>query len=192
MASKTKLKNAAIAAKSAALPKIPQELIDQFITGPMTGEAVNAASMAFKKALIERAMGAELGHHLGYLAGAAKPDTAVNQRNGKSAKTVLTGEGPVRIEVPRDRDGSFEPILIPKHERRFTGFDEHIIAMVAVGTGVTPRPRTDPYVQNYRIRLLPQVCDAKNRSSGCGCMLRAGGMKRLAIRLNLSHGSRCR
>jgi putative transposase len=133
MPSKTKLKNAAIAARSAALPKIPHELIDQFVTGPMTGEAVNAASIAFKKALIERAMGAELGHHLGYPAGAAKPETAANQRNGKSAKTVLTGEGPVRIEVPRDRDGSFEPILIPKHERRFTGFDECIIAMYARG-----------------------------------------------------------
>ena len=133
MPSKTKLKNAAIAAKSAALPKIPKELIDQFVTGPMTGDAVNAASMAFKKALIERAMGAELGHHLGYPAGATKPDTAANQRNGKSGKTVLTGEGPVRIEVPRDRDGSFEPVLIPKHERRFTGFDDHIIAMYARG-----------------------------------------------------------
>lgn len=64
MPSKTKLKNAAIAAQSAALPKVPTELIDQFVTGPMTGEAINAASMAFKKALIERAMGAELGHHL--------------------------------------------------------------------------------------------------------------------------------
>ena len=133
MLSKTKMKNAAIAAKSAALPKIPNELIDQFVTGPMTGEAVNAASMAFKKALIERALGAELGHHLGYPAGAAKPDAAPNQRNGKSAKTVLTGEGPVRIEVPRDRDGSFEPVLIPKHERRFTGFDDYIIAMYARG-----------------------------------------------------------
>ena len=131
--SKTKMKNAAIAAKSAALPKIPKELLDQIVTGPMTGQAVNAASMAFKKALIERAMGAELGHHLGYAAGQAKPAPAANQRNGKSAKTVLTGEGPVRIEVPRDRDGSFEPILIPKHERRFTGFDDHIIAMYARG-----------------------------------------------------------
>jgi transposase-like protein len=127
------MKNAAIAAKSAALPKIPDELIDQFVTGPMTGEAVNAASLAFKKALIERAMGAELGHHLGYAAGAAKPEAGANQRNGKSAKTVQTGEGPVRIEVPRDRDGSFEPILIPKHERRFTGFDETIIALYARG-----------------------------------------------------------
>jgi len=133
MPSRTKMKNAAIAAKSAALPKIPDELIDQFVTGPMTGEAVNAASLAFKKALIERAMGAELGHHLGYAAGAAKPEAGANQRNGKSAKTVQTGEGPVRIEVPRDRDGSFEPILIPKHERRFTGFDETIIALYARG-----------------------------------------------------------
>jgi len=133
MPSRTKLKNAAIAARSAALPKIPNELIDQFVTGPMTGEAVNAASLAFKKALIERAMGAELGHHLGYPAGAAKPQGGPNQRNGKSAKTVQTGEGPVRIEVPRDRDGSFEPILIPKHERRFTGFDETIIALYARG-----------------------------------------------------------
>ena len=133
MPSKTKLKNAAIAARSAALPKIPNELIDQFVTGPMTGEAVNAASMAFKKALIERAMGAELGHHLGYAAGATKPEQGGNQRNGKTAKTVLTGEGPVRIEVPRDRDGSFEPLLIPKHERRFTGFDQYIIAMYARG-----------------------------------------------------------
>ncbi|ROZ71479.1 IS256 family transposase [Ramlibacter sp. WS9] len=133
MPSRTKLKNAAIAARSAALPKIPDELIDQFVTGPMTGEAVNAASMAFKKALIERAMGAELGHHLGYPAGAAKPEAGANQRNGRSAKTVQTGEGPVRIEVPRDRDGSFEPILIPKHERRFTGFDDSIIALYARG-----------------------------------------------------------
>jgi len=133
MPSKTKLKNAAIAARSAALPKIPNELIDQFVTGPMTGEAVNTASMAFKKALIERAMGAELGHHLGYPAGAAKPDPAANQRNGRTGKTVLTGEGPVRIEVPRDRDGSFAPVLIPKHERRFTGFDDCIIAMYARG-----------------------------------------------------------
>jgi putative transposase len=114
MPSKTKLKNAAIAAKSAALPKIPKELIDQFVTGPMTGEAVNAASMAFKKALIERAMGAELGHHLGYPAGAAKPDSEGNQRNGTTGKTVITGEGPVRVEIPRDRDGSFNPILIPQ------------------------------------------------------------------------------
>ena len=87
----------------------------------MSGDAVNAASVAFKKALIERAMGAELSHHLGYPPGADKPEEASNHRNGTSGKTVLTDTGSLRIEVPRDRDGSFEPVLIPKHERRFTG-----------------------------------------------------------------------
>ena len=102
-----------------ALPAIPQELLDQFGQGAMTAEAINAASMAFKKALIERALGAELSHHLGYPPGATKPDETANQRNGKSSKTVLTQDGPLQIDVPRDRDASFEPILIPKHERRF-------------------------------------------------------------------------
>lgn len=154
MPSKTKLKNAAIAAKSAALPKIPKELIDQFVTGPMTGEAVNAASMAFKKALIERAMGAELGHHLGYPAGAAKPDAAGNQRNGTTGKTVLTGEGPLRVEIPRDRDGSFNPILIPKHERRFTGFDDKIIAMYA--RGMTMREIQGFLLESYGVEVSPE------------------------------------
>ncbi len=54
--SKTKLTNAAVAVKSVTLPPVPKELLDQFVTGPMTGEAANAASMAFKKALIERAL----------------------------------------------------------------------------------------------------------------------------------------
>ena len=94
MPSKTKMKNAAIAARSAALPSIPKELIDQFVTGPMSGDAVNAASVAFKKALIERAMGAELSHHLGYPPGDAKPEEASNHRNGTSGKTVLTDDGP--------------------------------------------------------------------------------------------------
>jgi hypothetical protein len=73
MPSKTKTKNAAIAARSAALPSIPKELIDQFVTGPMSAEAVNAASVAFKKALIERALGAELGHHLATRAAMPSP-----------------------------------------------------------------------------------------------------------------------
>ncbi|MGF6244222.1 transposase-like protein [Paraburkholderia sp. GAS38] len=119
-----------------ALPSIPKELIDQFVKGPMTAEAVHAASAAFRKALIERALGAELGHHLGYPAGAVRPEDATNQRNGKSGKTVLTDDGPLRLEIPRDRDGSFAPILIPKHERRFTGFDDKIIAMYARGMTV--------------------------------------------------------
>lgn len=122
--------------KPAELPSIPQELLEQFCNGPMTAEAIHAATLALKKALIERALGGEMNHHLGYLPGAAKPANATNQRNGKGVKTVLTEDGPIRIEVPRDREGSFEPLLIPKHERRFTGFDDKIVAMYARGMTV--------------------------------------------------------
>ena len=122
--------------KLADLPAIPPELLESFGNGPMTAEAINVASPAFKKALIERALAGEMNHHPGYPSGAAKPADVANQRNGKGAKTVLTEEGPVRIEVPRDRDGSFAPLLIPKHERRFTGFDDKIVAVYARGMTV--------------------------------------------------------
>ena len=68
MPNKTSKKAAAI-----ELPKIPKDFIDQMVSGPMDAEAINAASMAFKKALIERALGAEFSHHLGYRPGAEKP-----------------------------------------------------------------------------------------------------------------------
>jgi putative transposase len=131
--SKTKAKNAAIAARTSALPKIPKEIIEQLVTGPMSAAELNGVTMALKKALVERALGAELSHHLGYAPGAERPEDASNHRNGASAKTVLTDDGPLRIEVPRDRSGTFEPLLVPKHERRFTGFDDKIIAMYARG-----------------------------------------------------------
>jgi len=121
---------------AAAMPSIPSELMDEFVRGPMSAEAVNAATLAFKKALIERALNAEMNHHLGYAPGTDKPEGATNHRNGKSGKTVLTDDGPVRIDVPRDREGRFEPRLIGKHERHFTGFDDKIIAMYARGMTV--------------------------------------------------------
>ena len=136
MSSKTKLKNAAIAERSAALPKIPQELLDQIAQGATTAEAIQDVTMALKKALIERALGGELSHHLGYAPGGDKPAQAGNHRNGSTSKTVLTEDGPLRIDVPRDRQGSFEPLLIPKHERRFTGFDDKIVALYARGMTV--------------------------------------------------------
>ena len=92
------------------LPPIPAEILDQIVRdGPLTVEEIETASRRFKKALIERALGGELTHHLGYPPGAAKPELATNHRNGTSGKTVLTNEGPVAIEVPRDRAGTFEP-----------------------------------------------------------------------------------
>jgi transposase-like protein len=109
--------------------------------------------MAFKKALIERALGAELSHHLGYRPGATKPEDANNHRNGASGKTVLTEDGPLRIDVPRDRDGSFEPLLIPKHDRRFTGFDDKIVAMYA--RGMTVREIQGFLAEQYGTEVAP-------------------------------------
>ena len=154
MPSKTKLKNAAIAERSAALPKIPQELLDQFVQGPMTAESIQDVTMALKKALIERALVGELSHHLGYPPGGDKPAEAGNHRNGSTGKTVLTEDGPLRIEVPRDREGSFEPLLIPKHERRFTGFDDKIVALYA--RGMTVREIQAFLAEQYATEVSPE------------------------------------
>ena len=150
MPSKTKT----AAAARTALPSIPKELIDHFVTGPMSAETIQDISFAFRKALIERALGGELTHHLGYPPGADRPDDASNHRNGSTAKTVLTDTGPLRIEVPRDRQGSFEPVLIPKHARRFTGFDDKIVAMYA--RGMTVREIKGFLLESYGTDVSPE------------------------------------
>lgn len=116
---------------------VPDAVLDYF-AGParmMTAGDIDASMRRYKKALLERALGAELTHHLGSAAG-APPDGARNHRNGTTPKTVLTDEGPVDLDVPRDRAGTFEPVLIPKHARRFTGFDDKILALYARGLSV--------------------------------------------------------
>lgn len=121
----------------APLAPIPSEILDQFVgQGPLTPDELDAVVRRFKKAIIERALGGELTHHLGYAAGDAKPEDTTNHRNGTSGKTVLTDDGPLVLAVPRDRAGTFEPRLIGKHERRFTGFDDKVIALYARGLTV--------------------------------------------------------
>lgn len=149
-----KMQKANAAAQAAVLPKIPPELLDELVKGPMSAQAVDDASRAFKKALIERALGAEMTHHLGYATGAQKPEASSNQRNGRSGKTVLTDDGPVRIDVPRDRNGEFEPKLIGKHERRFTGFDDKILAMYA--RGMTVREIQGFLSEMYATEVTPE------------------------------------
>jgi len=143
------------AADKTALPRIPAELLEQLIPGPVTPGQLEDIFQQFKKAFIERALGAEMSHHLGYAPGQAKPDGAVNHRNGKSAKRVLTDTGALAIEVPRDRHGSFEPQLIGKHERRFTGFDDKIIAMYA--RGMTVREIQGFLAEMYSVDVSPDL-----------------------------------
>ena len=86
------------------LDPVAEAVVDQF--GPASGmsmEDINAATRRLKKALMERMLGGELSHHLGYPPGGTKPDDTPNHRNGVSPKTVVTEDGPVALEVPRDR-----------------------------------------------------------------------------------------
>ncbi|WP_454742387.1 IS256 family transposase [Cupriavidus necator] len=153
MPMKKKRTVASQAAARGPLPALPEGLLDELVKGPMTPSEVQDLMLAFNKAIIERAMSAEMSMHLGYKPGEPKPAEQSNARNGLSGKTVITDRGPVRVELPRDRDGSFEPVLIPKHERRFTGFDERIIAMYARGMSV--REIQAFLAENYGTEVSP-------------------------------------
>ena len=141
---------------AAPLAPVPAEILDQFVRqGPLSPEELEAAVRRFKKAIIERALGGELTHHLGYPPGGTRPDEMTNHRNGTSGKTVLTDDGPLPIEVPRDRAGSFEPRLIGKHERRFTGFDDKILALYA--RGMTVREIQAFLAEMYAVEVSPDL-----------------------------------
>jgi len=116
--------------------EIPDELIDQLLgeyTGPEQLTGPDGLINQLRRRLIERAAGAELEQHLGYPAGAEAPEGRPNRRNGTTSKTLRTVDGPVTVELPRDRDASFEPRIVPKHTRSFDGFDEQILALYAGG-----------------------------------------------------------
>ena len=100
--------------------EIPDELIDQLLgeyEGPEQLTGPDGLINRLRKRLIERAAGAELEQHLGYPAGGEPPEGQPNRRNGTSSKTLRTVDGPVTVELPRDRDASFEPRIVPKHAR---------------------------------------------------------------------------
>jgi putative transposase len=142
--------------REAPLTPVPAEILDQFVRqGPISPEELDAAVRRFKKALIERALGSELTHHLGYPAGGTKPEDTTNHRNGTSGKTVLTDDGAVAIAVPRDREGTFEPRLIGKHERRFTGFDDKVLALYA--RGMTVREIQGFLADMYGVEVSPDL-----------------------------------
>ena len=147
--------NKAASSGNSAQPQISAQLLEELIPGPVTKEQFEDIFQNFKKAFIERALSAEMSHHLGYANGQPKPEGATNHRNGSSAKTVLTDSGSLRIEVPRERAGTFEPQLIGKHERRLTGFDDKIIAMYA--RGMTVREIQGFLAEMYAVDVSPDL-----------------------------------
>ena len=138
-------------------PVIPDAILDQLLAGvdAKTAFDQNGLLDQLKKALTERALKAELDHHL---AG----DESGNHRNGYGHKTVLTDSGSMGLSIPRDRTGTFDPALIGKYQRRFPGFDEKIISMYA--RGMSTRKITGHLRELYGIEvsadLISTVTDA--------------------------------
>ena len=118
---------------------MPNDLIDQLLSGYKKPEDLigeNGLLKQLTKALIERALQAEMTEHLGHDKHATVSNLTGNARNGKSSKTLKGEFGELPIEIPRDREGSFEPQLISKHQTRWTGFDDKIISLYSRGMTV--------------------------------------------------------
>lgn len=119
--------------------EIKPELLDELLSGLSKPEDLlgdGGLLRQLKKALMERALGGELTHHLGYEKGDLAGRGSGNSRNGYSSKTVLDEDGEIDLSIPRDRAGTFEPQLVPKGVTRLDGFDDKIISLYARGLTV--------------------------------------------------------
>ena len=112
---------------------IAQELVERARSEGAALVGPGGLLTGLTKTVLETALEAELDEHLGYPKHAASGNNTGNSRNGTRAKTVLTDVGPVEIEVPRDREGSFEPKIVKKRQRRLEGVDELVISLAAKG-----------------------------------------------------------
>ena len=133
-----------------------QELIDSLVNGCSSEDDLFGPDGVFTKlkgAVMERLLEAEMTQHLGHEPQSRRRGT--NARNGHSAKTVQTETGPVEIHVPRDRDGTFEPQLVKKHQRRLEGFDEKVIALYA--RGMTTRDIQQHLRELYGTDVSPEL-----------------------------------
>ena len=137
---------------------IENELIDNLLKDYKTPEDIigeNGLLKQLTKQLLERVMTAELTTHVGYEKHDPGGNNTGNSRNGKSAKTLKGTFGTMPIEVPRDRNGTFEPQIIGKHQTRFTGFDENIISLYA--RGLSTREIQQHLEEIYHVEVSPTL-----------------------------------
>ena len=137
---------------------IDNELIDNLLKDYKKPEDLigeNGLLKQLTKQLLERAMTAELTEHVGYERHDPGGHNSGNSRNGKSAKTLKGTFGTMPIEVPRDRNGSFEPQIIEKHQTRFTGFDDNIISLYA--RGLSTREIQQHLEEIYQVEVSPAL-----------------------------------
>jgi putative transposase len=138
--------------------EVPKELIDGLLADYKKPEDLigeNGLLKQLTKMLVERALDAEMAEHLGH--GKNEPVTNMNgnARNGKSKKTLKGEFGELPIEIPRDRQGSFEPQLIPKHQTRWSGFDDKILSLYA--RGMTVREIQSHLEEMYGTEVSPTL-----------------------------------
>ena len=135
-------------------PSIPDALLDQLLSGADPKSAFDPGGLldGLKKALAERALNAEMDHHL------AGENGAGNGRNGYGRKTVTTESGKFELAVPRDRQSSFDPQLIAKYQRRFPGFDDKVVSMYA--RGMSTREIQGHLRELYGIEVSPDLVSA--------------------------------
>jgi transposase-like protein len=144
---------------------LPDELLDELLAGARSEEEITGPGgllSQLTKRLVERALEVELTEHLGYEPHQEPPGGAGNTRNGSTPKTLLTEHGEVRIDTPRDRKGTFEPLIVRKRQRRFEGFDDKILALYS--RGVSTRDIEAHLEEVYGVKvgrdLISRVTDA--------------------------------
>ena len=150
------------ARKRKAKGPLPNELVDQLLAqlkGKDAESVLGESRLAgqLKKQLAERMLAAELTHHLKTEAAAGEDSSGKprNHRNGTSAKTVITPDGALPLDIPRDRFSTFDPLLVGKHQRRLPGFDDKVIAMYA--RGMTVRETQAHLLEIYGLEVSPQL-----------------------------------
>ena len=120
-------------------PNIKDKLLDELLANynqPDDLLGPDGLLTELKKRLINRVLESEMTTHLGYEKHASGSEEHPNYRNGHSSKTLRSDDGKLGIKVPRDRSGSFKPVLVPKHQRHFDGFDDAIISLYSRGLSV--------------------------------------------------------
>jgi transposase-like protein len=136
-------------------PDFDPAALDRLIGETRTPEELEQLFRQMKKRIVERMLGAELTHHLGYAPGDEKPAGQANLRNGTTPKTVLTDDGSLPLNIPRDRAGTFAPQLVPKGVRRLPGFDAKVLSLYA--RGMTVREIQGHLEELYQITIAPDV-----------------------------------
>ena len=145
--------------------KLPDDVVEQLLAGARTEEEIvgpGGLLSQLTKRLVERAMEVEITDHLGYETHVEPPGGAGNPRNGSTPKRLITEHGEVQINTPRDRDGSFEPRIVKKRQRRFEGFDDKILA--SYSRGLSTRDIEAHIAEIHRVHvgrdLISRVTDA--------------------------------